>query len=166
MEVAETNQLGPASGYLTRGMSPVPMGPDKHPPIRWKEYQTRLPTEDEMIGWDWDLGVMIVTGAISGAVTLDADSAEAAAYVYSQGIPDDTPRFRTPKGMQFVFKHPGVPVKTVARFIDGVKLDMKGDEGVTAVPPTPWSRLGNRPAGRPGPAARRTALGLTCPCRR
>jgi Bifunctional DNA primase/polymerase, N-terminal len=89
-----------------------------------------------MVSWDWGLGAMIVTGAISGAVTLDADSDDSVQFAYDQGIPDDTPRFKTKRGMQFVFKRPpNIYIKTIAGFIDRVKLDMKGDGGVTAVPP-------------------------------
>lgn len=83
-----------AQEFRDRGISAVPMGPDKHPPIRWKPYQDRLPTDDEIDSWDWSLGVMAVTGVISGIVALDADSPEAIAYAEGQGIPEGTPRFR------------------------------------------------------------------------
>lgn len=38
--------------------------------------------------------------------------------------------------MQFVFRHPGISIKTCAGLI-APKLDVKGDGGVTALPPTP-----------------------------
>ena len=41
-----------ALGYLRRGFSVVPVEPKtKHPCVRWKPYQDRLPTEEEVVAW-------------------------------------------------------------------------------------------------------------------
>ena len=45
-------KLDAALEYLERGWSIIPIKPEgKRPAIKWREYQDRLPTEDEVNGW-------------------------------------------------------------------------------------------------------------------
>lgn len=67
-----------AFAYLVRGYSVMPVQKDKKPFLgSWKEYQNRLPTEDEVIKW-WekykDANIGIITGKISGLSIVDIDN--------------------------------------------------------------------------------------------
>lgn len=66
---------------LVQGYSVIPVGSDKRPLISWKEYQQRLPTEEEVESW-WGpggsfvsdgVGIGIVTGKVSGITVIDID---------------------------------------------------------------------------------------------
>ena len=67
--------------YLEQGLSIIPIRPDtKRPAIRWKEYQTRQPTHEEVEQWftTWpDANIAVVTGEVSGIVIVDCDNDEA-----------------------------------------------------------------------------------------
>jgi len=53
---------------------------NKQPLISWTEFQSRIPTDEEVKNW-WtqnpDAGISVVTGSISGIVVIDCDSPEA-----------------------------------------------------------------------------------------
>jgi len=68
--------LSAALKYLSKGASVIPVGADKKPAILWKEYQTRLPTEEEVKKWWTDYpnaNVGIVTGKISNVIVVDVE---------------------------------------------------------------------------------------------
>ena len=60
--------------------SVVPIIPgQKNPPVKWKEFQKRLPTEEEVRLW-WGkkyrkAGIALITGRLSGVFALDFDKA-------------------------------------------------------------------------------------------
>src|SRR2546426_6706718 len=63
--------------YLRQGWSVVPVIPnEKRPFIKWKEFQTRLPSEDEVRRW-WTVypnaRIGLVLGELSGVVVADVD---------------------------------------------------------------------------------------------
>lgn len=62
--------------YLKKGVSVIPVGADKIPLISWKEYQTRLPTKEEIEVWWTDnpkANIGIVTGKISNLIVVDVE---------------------------------------------------------------------------------------------
>ncbi|MFN3805340.1 MAG: bifunctional DNA primase/polymerase [Pyrobaculum sp.] len=69
--------------YLRHGFSVIPLD-GKEPKIKWKEYATRLPTEEEVRQWFTDgvTGIGIICGSVSGGregqalVVIDFDSPE------------------------------------------------------------------------------------------
>jgi predicted P-loop ATPase len=99
---------------LSLGWSIIPVGLDKKPLVsRWKPYQKRQPTEDELRAWTrsnpsaWAL----VTGIISGRITLDFDGEPGCRVLEQLDLP---PHRRTPSGGYHVdFRHPGWPVPTL-----------------------------------------------------
>jgi putative DNA primase/helicase len=102
---------------ISRGWGILPSGLDKKifkPCIkRWKEFQTRRPTKEELTGWMKASpdGWMVVTGAISGIVVLDFDGPNGRATMESLGV---SPHRITPSGSYHAdFKHPGWRVKTL-----------------------------------------------------
>lgn len=128
---AKPDHFTTAYKLLTVGYSVVPSGggaKGKTPLVDWKEYQERLPTEDELYGWQERLSPQIwgvVTGQISGVVVFDADTPEMREELESWGL---EAHISTPRGgAHFYFRHPGFPVKTMAGLLPG--LDVRGDGG-------------------------------------
>lgn len=62
--------------YLSNNLSVIPVGDDKLPLISWKEFQSRLPTREEVEGW-WtqfpNANIAIITGKISGIIVVDVE---------------------------------------------------------------------------------------------
>jgi len=126
----------------TLGYSVIPSGGGelhKSPLVSWASYQQRQPTDADLETWQQEFQPClwgIVTGTISGAVVIDADSREArATFEADLG----QPHVITPRGgAHWYFVHPGHPVKTVAGILPGV--DVRGDGGFVNV-------VGKRPEG-------------------
>ncbi len=120
-----------AVDYRERGWSPIRLR-GKVPSEPWAEHQQVRMTAEEISARSWP-GVGIVTGQVSGLVVLDADSPEAEEELKRRGHPP-TPMVRTARGMHLYFKHPGGQLPT--RIGLGEGLDLKGDGGYVAAPPT------------------------------
>ncbi|MGA2462777.1 MAG: bifunctional DNA primase/polymerase [Thermodesulfobacteriota bacterium] len=103
-------QLSNALHYLNRGFSVIPVKQDKKPYIKWEEFQTRRPTEDEIRQWwtKWPNAMIgIITGSISGIDIMDTDSQEADEELQSY-LSDSfvCPTQRTPGGgKHYLFVH-------------------------------------------------------------
>lgn len=122
-----------ARQYVKWGLSPIPLrAHDKRPLRAWEEFQKRVVTEAEIAAWQWP-NIGIVTGAISGVIVLDADSAEGENIIVLRGVPQ-TPTVKTAKGKHRYFKHPGGRVSNFARKLPG--LDLRGDGGYVVAPPS------------------------------
>ncbi len=71
--------------YLKQGFSVVPIIPgEKKVYVSWKEFQKRLPTEQEIRDW-WrrypSANIALTTGLISGISMIDVDSQEGLSHV-------------------------------------------------------------------------------------
>ena len=131
--------LDAASAYLDMGFSVIPLRPQsKKPAIKWKEYQGRLPTRDEIEGWKQQFpnaNIAIVTGDISNLIVLDIDGQQGVdSVIRLGGIPDSTPTVKTGNGWQVYFAHPGFRVRNFAHKMPG--LDLRGDGGYVVAPPS------------------------------
>ena len=97
---------------------PVPL-PDvtsgstgKIPAIPWKEYQSRLPTLDELQQWFADeQNIAIVCGVISNIVVVDVDALDARAWWIAHR-PFTPWCVHTSKGAHFYYAHPGATCRT------------------------------------------------------
>src|SRR5438132_97233 len=82
--------LAMAHQLLERGLSVIPVpqprpgvpvgepGDGKVPAISWREYQTRLPTKEEVTRWfNSPMNIAVITGAVSDVVVIDADDPNA-----------------------------------------------------------------------------------------
>jgi hypothetical protein len=129
--------LNHAIDYLRRGWSVIPVvAGGKSSPIKWKEYQTRHATEDEIRAWfkKWpDCNIAIITGAISGLIVLDVDGAEGQESARDKALPP-TMVSSTGKGAHYYYKHPGVFVTGQVRFLPG--MDIRGDGNYVVAPPS------------------------------
>lgn len=79
--MSKTNEnitrLAVAKQYLAAGFSVIPLrSRDKRPSGEWKEFQTRLPSPEEVDGW-WarsaNANYAVLTGTISKLIVVDVD---------------------------------------------------------------------------------------------
>ena len=103
----------------------------------WAEFQTRLPTEQEVCEW-FDLNpeanIAIVTGRISNLVVFDLDSEDAVDYANKRGGFPNTPKAKTGKGYHLYMQHPGFDVRNKVN--SNLKIDIRADGGYVAAPPS------------------------------
>lgn len=140
-----TTPLETARSFLARGLSVIPIprpragvppgqpGDGKVPAIPWREYQTRLPTDAELVAWfaGEPMNIAIVTGAVSGVVVVDADDPIALAWC-THHLPYTVWQTKTSRGYHLWYRHPGVRVPNRAALAIGVarfKIDVRGDGG-------------------------------------
>ncbi|WP_083232729.1 bifunctional DNA primase/polymerase [Endozoicomonas atrinae] len=134
--------------YLDRGWSIIPIcANDKTPLVKWKKFQTRQPTEDEIDFWleKWpDMLIAVVCGAISGIIVVDADNPDAQQAALDQGF-DSPVMVQTKRGRHWYFKHPLDGVHRGPQSGSGSKgevwpqingLDFRGDGSYALLPPS------------------------------
>jgi hypothetical protein len=128
-----------ALAYRERGLSVVPIGRDKKPLVKWTQYQDELPHPDALaVWWDkWpDANIGIVTGAVSGLVVFDYDHPSALEHSITFGLEARTWSWRTGRGWQRAFAHPGGGLRIGNRTGFRPHLDVRGDGGYCIVPPS------------------------------
>ena len=135
-----------AKNYLDLGWSIIPVNIswseekqkfDKKPTVSWKEYQSRLPTEEELHTWFDEgkvNGIGLVTGKLSGIVVVDV---EKDGLELMQELHLDSSRVsKTISGGKHpFFKHPGREIGNTVK-IGGKEMDFRGDGGFVAIPPS------------------------------
>lgn len=128
-----------ARWFVERGYSVIPVRKsNKKAYPAWTEYQSRLPTHEELKKWwyDWpDANVALITGKLSGVNVIDIDTKEGQKAV-EEFIPDNfiSPTSKTPKGGRhyfFKYKH---GLRNKSKVLDGV--DIRTDGGYAIVPPS------------------------------
>jgi len=129
------NPFGRIVGQGVRdGLVVAPMcldAEEKHPCVKWKEYQTRRPTCCEVQEWVHkypNRNGLYLLGALYGKIVLDIDDRDAAEWVRDQGVPL-TPTVRTRRGWHLHFQHPGFKVSNSAGAIHA-GIDIRGDGGI------------------------------------
>ena len=142
-----------ALSYLNKGLAVIPVKSPamikshmdqkelirqcKIPLIGWKEFQSRLPTEQEVAEWfdKWpDANIGIITGRISNLVVFDLDSESAVEYAENEGGFPDTVKVKTGKGHHVYMQYPGFEVRgSVNKELD---IDIRADGGYAVAPPS------------------------------
>lgn len=128
--------LQAALEYARRGLSIIPVNRKKQPVLpRWKTFQTRIPSEDEINQWFVDYepdGIAIITGTISGIIVVDF---EKDADFTGLDLPK-TPSARSGGGgIHYYYRNPkNVKVGNKIRFRD--KTDLKAEGGYVLAPPS------------------------------
>jgi putative DNA primase/helicase len=109
----------------------------KVPVSAWKTFQDARASDDTLAVWFGNgrpRNIGIVTGAISGVVVVDTDSAAADEWA-EWHLPPTPMQTKTAKGSHRFYRHPGVPVPTKARITGGgLALDVRGDGGYVVAP--------------------------------
>lgn len=158
--------LAAALGYLDRGFSIVPQrAGDKKPCVRWKPFQERLPTREEVADWLTrqfpDAGLAVVLGPVSNLFVIDVDGPEAHAELVKRlGSEPVAPKVLSgsgkPSRYHLFFRHPAVPTR--ARITPWhPKLEFRGDKGIVVLPPS-VHRSGMRYRWAPGQSLDDVAL--------
>lgn len=140
--------LHEALELLERGWSIFPVSLDtKRPLVKWADYQTRLPTEEEVEKWwsQWpDARIGLVTGFLSGVVVVDCDNDAALTAASEAGLWSPV-RVETRRGQHLYYAHPrdgkryGNKVGGYTRDPGWPKvegLDFRGDGGYVLAPPS------------------------------
>jgi hypothetical protein len=117
--------------------------PGKRPLGRWKVWQTRLPTLEE-IAAQWEIvpraNVGVVTGQVSGLVGIDVDGEEGQKLLEEASGEDRTPptlTFRTARGMRLLYAlEPGTTVRSWTIRRNGGEVKVLGEGGLTVMPPS------------------------------
>ncbi len=138
------DMMSAAIRYLWRGWSIVPIRPrDKYPLVRWKEFQERRPTEDEIADWfkRWpDANIGVVTGALSDIVVLDVDPHHGGAESLDRLVSIHGPLPSTVEaetgggGRHIYFAHPKETLQNKVGLRPG--LDLRADGGLIVLPPS------------------------------
>jgi len=138
-----------AREYVASGISVIPLyGPDepvgqpvdkrgKRPAINsWKEYQSRLPTDAELVEWfsDGTCNIGIVTGELSGFTVVDFDTDDAIANAKAMGFPVG-PTVRTAKGIHGYCKYEDGH-RNFQKRKDLPGVDLRGEGGYVVAPPS------------------------------
>ena len=141
--------LEAALKYSNLGYSPIPiMSPradkdgkdeNKKPPISWKPFQNRKPTEEEIRTWSEkypSARIAIVTGKISRLTVLDCDTKEAREQI-EEYLPDSliTPIAKTPRGGEHLYFAYEETLPTKSGILPG--LDSRNDGGYIITAPSP-----------------------------
>jgi len=144
------NVLQIARLYLEKGLSVIPLKPrGKEPLIPWKQYQERLPTEEELERWfgnEKEANVGIVTGRVSrNLVVIDFDSEVKfkkfverlkSARKGLQIAISNTWIVKTGKGYHVYLRLPNAELvpRTKVRLAEGI--DLKAEGGYVVAPPS------------------------------
>lgn len=135
--------LQAALDYQRLGYHPIPCVPrEKRPLVPWKNFQTTMPTPDELAAW-WqqtpDANVALVLGRGRFAVDLDGgDAAETLLAHAGIALPPTAPRSRTGGGYHvFLSSYNPVPDRVGLLSTDGGKpqVDIRGI-GIVVAPPS------------------------------
>lgn len=128
---------------IAHGASVIPLKPNSKIPAipSWAEYQTRLPTVDEINDW-WakhpTANIAMVTGAVSKFTVIDIDVKDSAddphLPVLDRSKLPPTLTIKTPSGGYHLYYRYTDQVKTgVRRFR---RLDIRNDGGYVVIPPS------------------------------
>lgn len=116
---------------------------EKKPAVAWKEYQDRLPTDEELHGW-FDNGnynaIGLATGHVSGVVVVDV---EKGGLEDAKGIDSERISNTISGGKHFFYEAPKEKIGNTVR-IGGKQMDFRGDGGFVVVPPSFCDKDGQR----------------------
>jgi len=123
--------------YLEMGFNVIPVKRDKKPLLMsWAEYQEKRVTVPLVEKWwdTWpDANIGIVTGPISDAYVIDADS-EKGLLALDPHLNGAKPTVKTPNGWHYYFRDPGNKLGNTTRFLE--ECDSRGYGGYVVAPPS------------------------------
>lgn len=125
--------------YLQLGFPVFPVGPDKKPLVRWKDFQTRFPTDKEIADWEKkfpDAGIGCVTGPFSKLFVIDVDGSKGMETQATLNYPLPVTRIsKTPRGYHYFFKWNAKMEKYITTISDiQPGIDIRGKGGYVIVP--------------------------------
>lgn len=135
----EKTTLEYAKDYVKKGFPVIPIRfKDKQPAIlSWKEYQDRLPSDEELNSWfgnGSNYNIAIICGRLSGIVAVDLDSASAVEFAKSNNFPL-SPLSKTGKGYHIIYRYRD-GVRNFQKRDDLPGIDFRGEGGYICVEPS------------------------------
>lgn len=134
-----------AVDYLKRGWTVIPQQRGaKCPCIKWKQFQDRLPTKDEVCDWfaRWPkAGIALVLGPVSNVFVIDVDGREAHEALLDHLHGKEPVAVKALSGSHepyryhLYFQHPDLPTKAKATPWHP-KLEFRGHGGILVMPPS------------------------------
>lgn len=125
------------------GKSIIPIQPKGKKPAlpKWEEYQTRIPTEDEVCGWfkrNPKANIALVCGAISNIVAVDVDGEQGQAW-FKENMPRPNCYQYTSSKSKFhaFYAHPGHPIPPAVGI--SKEVDVRGDGSYVVFAPSTHS---------------------------
>jgi len=122
--------LSDARFYRERGLSIVPIrAGTKAAAVDWKEFQERLPTDEEIERWwaETRHGIAIICGRVSGVIAVDCDSPEKSRQLHARLPKTDAMTRSSPgKGHLYYRIAEGVVIPTRIR-LAGMLVDLKAE---------------------------------------
>lgn len=123
-----------AEKLIAAGYWVIPLSrKEKNPVVKWQ-----LDKHPRVTNWDFQsVNIAMITGSHNGYAVVECDNAES----YKQWLkhrPRTPLRIRSPRGMHFYYRHPGVYVKSDSHILapEGFKYDVKGDYSYCMMPPS------------------------------
>ena len=96
--------------YRNLGLTPIPLqSGSKIPHIKWKQFQTRKPTDAEYRKWESEFSgcnIGLLVGEVHGLVVVDMDSQAAYDRILNIGENCDTTLVKTSRGYHLYFRYP------------------------------------------------------------
>lgn len=125
--------------YIQLGFPVFPVGLDKKPMVRWKEFQTRFPTDFEIAEWEKkfpNAGIGCVTGPFSKILVIDVDGSKGMNTQTLLNFPLPITRIsKTPRGYHYFFKWHSRMEKYITTISDiQPGIDIRGKGGYVVVP--------------------------------
>ena len=131
-----------ANSYIRKGWSIIPVGSDKRPLVKWKQYQDRFATTKELQNWSklTNLsGFAVVTGKLSKVLVLDID--QGSNFDISD-LPETLSSKTGSGGSHYFFIYPdNTDIGNFAGFEE--RTDIRGEGGYAILPPS-LHESGNR----------------------
>jgi hypothetical protein len=133
--------------------------------VRWKPFQERLPTREELTGWfgQWpQAGLALVLGPVSNAFVLDVDGPDAHAVLMErlEGVEPRAPKALSGSGKpcryHLFFRDPELPTRA-KQTPWHPQLEFRGRGGIVIIPPS-LHKSGKRYAWAPGRSPNDLAL--------
>jgi hypothetical protein len=151
MEAKQTNPdnaiLKAALEYLNNHKSIIPVGDNKVPLIKWKEFQSRLPTVEEVTRWftQWPTaGIGFLTGKINDVTVADCDTPLLFEEI-NETIPEHTMTVtqKTPsQGGHFLFRYTEDVQQSQTE--NKNEIHIRNDGGFIRIAPTPGYTLSEK----------------------
>lgn len=121
-----------ATKCLEMGLSVIPIGSNKLPAIKWREY-----IDKPLRSWEFSgCNMGLITGQINNIVVVDCDSRHSS-LMWRATMPKTPLMTTSSRGVHFYYRHPGQYVKSAAHLDTfGFPYDIKGDRSYVLSPPS------------------------------
>ena len=120
--------------YHKLGFAVIPVK-GKVPVVKWRKYQSKGVTKDEIVEWFTSFndvtGIAVITGKVSNIIVIDVDGEKIPSWLKDI----QTWKARTRRGYHFYFQYDIDELVNSFR-IKSYKIDVKAEKGIVILPPS------------------------------